>query len=75
MKNSNDDEKYKEDTPKHQDGNESVNNPETSDNSRNESVINTTKEEEALIERLMTMTLEHHAIQCVIDIFNSCGEK
>ena len=45
MKNTNDDDKYKEDTSKHQGGNESVNNTETSDTSRNESVINTTKEE------------------------------
>ena len=45
MKNTNGDDKYKEDTSKHQDGNESVENPETTDTSRNESVLNTTKEE------------------------------
>ena len=55
MNNTNDDEKYKEDTSKHQDSNEIVDNPETSDSSSNESVINTTKEEEALIKRLITM--------------------
>ena len=35
MKNKNDDDENKEDTSKHQDGNESVDNPETSDTSRN----------------------------------------
>ena len=45
MKNTNYDDKYKEDTLKHQCGNESVDNPETSDTSRNEIVINTNKEE------------------------------
>ena len=44
MKNTNDDYEYKEDTSRHQDGNESAGNPETSDNSCNEIVINTTKE-------------------------------
>ena len=43
MKNTNEVDEYKEDTSKHQDINESVDNPETSDTSRNESVINTTK--------------------------------
>ena len=44
-KNTNDDDKYKEDTSRHQEGNESVDNPETSNNSLNKSVINTTKQE------------------------------
>ena len=43
MKNTNDDYEYIEYTSNHQDGNESVDNPETSDTSFNESVINTTK--------------------------------
>ena len=43
MKNTNDYDKYKEDTSKHQDCNESVDNPETLDNSRNESLVNTIK--------------------------------
>ena len=43
MKNTNDDDKYKEDTLQHQYGNESVDNPVTVDTSRNESVINKTK--------------------------------
>ena len=43
MKNTNDYDKYKEGTLKHQYGNENVDNPETSYTSRNESVINTTK--------------------------------
>ena len=43
-KNTNDDDKYKEDTSKHQDGNGRVDNPETSDTLRDESVIKTTIE-------------------------------
>ena len=43
MKNTNDDDEYKQDTSKHQDGYESVDNPETSDTLRNANVINTTK--------------------------------
>ena len=43
MKNTNYDEEFKEDTSKHQDSNESVDNPKTADISRNEIVINTTK--------------------------------
>ena len=42
-KNTNDDDKYKEDTSKHQDGNERVDNPETSDTLRYEIFIKTTK--------------------------------
>ena len=41
--NTNDDGEYKEDTLKLQDGNERVDNPETSDTLRDESVINKTK--------------------------------
>ena len=47
MKNNNDDDKYKEDTLKHQDGKKSVDNPESLDTSLNEKFINTTKEKEA----------------------------
>ena len=43
-KNTNDDDEYKEDTSKHQDGYERVDNTETPDNLRDESVIKTTKE-------------------------------
>ena len=43
-KNSNDDDEYKEDTSKLQDGNERVDSPETSDNFRDDSVIKKTKE-------------------------------
>ena len=75
MKNTNDDDKYKENTSKHQDGNESVDNSETSDTSRNESVINTTKEKEALIKRLMSVNFKHHVIKDVIDIVTLCGKK
>ena len=74
-KNTNDDDKYKEDTSKHQYGNKSVDNPETSNTLRNEIVINTTKEKEALIKRLMTMNFKLHVIQYVIDIVTSCGKK
>ena len=58
---TNDDDEYKNENSQHQDGNESV--------------INTTKEEEALIKRLITMNFKHHVIQYVIDIVTSCGEK
>ena len=68
MKNTNNDDGYKEDTSQYQDGNESVHNIETINTSRNESVINTTKEDEALIKRLMTINFRHHFIQNVIDI-------
>ena len=44
MKNTNDADKYKEDNLQHQDGNKSVENPETLDTSCIESFINTTKE-------------------------------
>ena len=50
MKNNNDDDEYKDDTLKHPDGNESFYNPETSDISRNESVINTTKKRRSIDE-------------------------
>ena len=73
MKDTNDDDEYKEDTQQHQDGNESFDNPETLDTSRNESVVNTTKEEEALIKQLMSLNFKHYLIQYVIDIFTSCG--
>ena len=43
MKNTNYYDKYKKDTSQHQDVNKSVDNPETIDTSRNESVTNTTK--------------------------------
>ena len=42
-KNTNEDDKYKEDTSKHQDGNKRVGNPETSDTLRDDSVIKATK--------------------------------
>ena len=74
-KNTNDDDKYKEDTSKNQDSNECVDNLETSDTLRDESVINTTKEEEASIKRLMTTNFKHHVIQYVIDIVTLCWEK
>ena len=75
MKNTNDDDKYKEGTLKHQYSNESFDNPKTSDTSRNESFINTTKEEESLIKWLMTINFKRHAIQYVVDIVISCGEN
>ena len=48
-KNTNNDDKYKDNTSKHQYGNECVDNHETSDTLHSESVIKATKEEEALI--------------------------
>ena len=74
-KNTNDDNKYKEDTSKHQDSNESVDNTKTSDTFNNESVINTIKKEEAWIKRLITMNIKLHVIQYEIDIVTLCGEK
>ena len=75
MINNNDEDKYKEDTSQHQDGNDIVNNPETIDTSFNESVINGTKEEEALIKRFVSMNFKHHVIQYVIYIVTLCGGK
>ena len=73
-KNTNDDGKYKDDISKNQDSNESVDNPENSDTSRNEIFINKTKEEAALIEWLITMNFKHHVMKYVIDIVTTCGE-
>ena len=42
-KNTNDDDEYKEDTSKLQDGNERVDNPEAANNLSDDSVIKTTK--------------------------------
>ena len=74
MKNINYHDEYKEDTSKHQDGNESVDNPEISDTSRNESFFNTTKKR-ALIKPLIFTDFKHHVIHYVIDIVSLCGEK
>ena len=65
-KTTNDDDKYKEDTLKLQDGKERVDNPETSDTLRDDSVK---------IKRLMTMDFKHHIIQSVIDVVKFCGKK
>ena len=54
---TNNDEKYKEETSKIQEGNESVDNSETSYTLRDDSIFKTTKEIEAFIKRLMTMNL------------------
>ena len=61
MKNKNYDDKYKENNSQHQYGNASV--------------FNKTKEEEALIKRLMYMNFKQNVIQSVIDIVTSCVEK
>ena len=71
--NINDDDEYKEETSKHQDGNESVDNAETSDTFRGDSIIKTTKEEEALIQRWITMNFKYHVILSVIYIVSLCG--
>ena len=72
---TNNDDEYKEDTSKLQDGNESVDNYETSDTLRDYSIIKTTKEEETFIQRLMTMNFKYHVIQSVIDFVSLCGKK
>ena len=56
-----------------QDDNESVDNSGTSYTLRDDSIITTTKEEEALIQRLMTMNFKYRVIQSVIDIVSLCG--
>ena len=42
---------------------------------RDDIIINTTKEEEAFIKRLITMNFKYHVKQSVIDIVSLCGEK
>ena len=61
MKNTNDDDNYKDDNLQHRDVNESI--------------INKTKEEEALIKRLMSMNFKQNVIQYVVDIVTSCGGR
>ena len=58
-KNKNDDDEYKEENLQHQNGNGTV--------------FNKTKEEEALIRRLMYMNIQQKVIQYVIGIVTSCG--
>ena len=60
-KNTNDDDKYKEENSQNQDGNESV--------------ANKTKEEEAFIKRLMYMNFKQNFILYVIDVVTSCLVK
>ena len=60
--------KFKEETSKIQEGKESVDNSETLDTLRDDSIIKTTKEEESLIQRLMNMNFKYNVIQSVIDI-------
>ena len=59
MKKKNYDDKHKENNLQHQDGNESV--------------INRTKEEGALIKWLLYMTFKQNFIQYVIDIVTLCA--
>ena len=66
------DDTYKEDTSKLQDGNERVDNPETSHTLHDYIVIKTIKEEEALIKRLMTMNFKHHDIPSVVNVVAFC---
>ena len=56
-----------------QEVNESVDNSETSDTLRDDSIINTTKEEESLIQWFMTMNFKYHVIHSVINIVPLCG--
>ena len=60
INNTYDYEEYKEDNSQHQDGNKTV--------------INKTKEEEALIKRLMSMNFKQSFILYVIDIVTFCKE-
>ena len=62
-------------TSKMKEGNESVDNSETSDNFCDDSTIKNTKKIEALIQRLMTMNSKYHAIHSVINIISLCGGK
>ena len=57
------------------DGNESVDNSETSNTLHGDSIIKTTKEEETFVQWLMTMNLKYYVIQSVIDIVSLCGKK
>ena len=70
---TNNDDKYKEETSKVQEVNESVINSETSDTLRDDIIVKITKEEEALIQRLMNMNFRYHIIKSVIDIVSFCG--
>ena len=72
---TNNDDEYKEENSKIQEVNESVDNSETSNTLRDDSIIKTTKEREALIQRFMTMNFKYHVIRYVIDIVSLCGEK
>ena len=58
MNKTNDDDKYKDNHSQHQDSNKSI--------------INTTKEEESFIKRLMSMNFKHNVIKYAIDIFILC---
>ena len=60
-KKTNDDDEYKDESSKHQHGNESV--------------INKTKEEQVFLKRLMSMNFKQNVIQYVIDIVTSCEKK
>ena len=64
-----------EETSKLQDGNESVDNSKTIDTLRDDIIINTTKEEEALIQLLMNMIFKYHVIKYVMDIVSLYGDK
>ena len=72
---TNNDDKYKEETSKLQDGNESVDNSETSDTLRYDHIIKTTKKIEALIQWLRTMNFKYHGINSVIYIVPLCRGK
>ena len=71
----NHDEEYKEETSKMKEGNASVDNSETSDNLRDDSIIKTKKKRGALIQRLMKINLKYHVIHSVINIVPLCGGK
>ena len=73
QKNTNNDEEYKEETSKIKEGNESVDNSESSDNLLDDSIIKKTQKREALIQRLITMNFKYHVIHSLINIVPLSG--
>ena len=73
--NTKNDDKYKEETSNIQEGNESLDNSETSNTLRDDSIVKTTKEIETFIQRFRTMNFKYHVIHSVIYIVSLCGKK
>ena len=75
QKNTNNDDEHKEETSKIEEGNESVDNYETSYTFCDDSIIKTTKKRESLIQQLRTMNFKYHVIHSVIYIVPLCGKN